>query len=196
MLAGLAFCEMLSQYPRSCFSGARGGHQRRSVAVCDPNPPRPFARYGLQKPQPPLLLNKVWRYTSNMYCNTPPICIAVLSVPLTSQEREIRVVMDVWKKDVWDFQAKSGSSGSCRLFLHFLAKIAVQEMSGKTSGSPRHPSSRHPRPSEKYISTPPIVSQYASRLHRSTPPMCIAKFFEKSWWLWSPGCSPIILGCF
>ena len=55
------------------------------------------------------------------------------------------VVADVWKKDVWKFQAKSGSSGSRRLFLHFLGKIAVQEMSGKTPRSPRHPSSRHPR---------------------------------------------------
>ena len=42
---------------------------------------------------------------------------------------------------VWEFRF--------RLFLHFLGKIAVQEMSGKTPGSPRHPSSRHPRPSEK-----------------------------------------------
>ena len=41
------------------------------------------------------------------------------------------MVADVWKKDVWEFQAKSGSSSSCRLFLHFLGKIAVQEMSGK-----------------------------------------------------------------
>ena len=45
MLAGLAFCEMLSQYPRSAFQGLCGGHQRGSAAVCDPNPPRPFARY-------------------------------------------------------------------------------------------------------------------------------------------------------
>ena len=44
VLAGLAFCEMMSQYPRSAFQGLCGGHQRRSVAVCDPNPPRPFAR--------------------------------------------------------------------------------------------------------------------------------------------------------
>ena len=48
---------------------------------------------------------------------------------------------DVWKKDVWEFQA----SGSSCLFPYFLGKIAVQEMSGKTPGSPRHPSSRHPR---------------------------------------------------
>ena len=34
------------------------------------------------------------------------------------------------------------------LILHFLGKIAVQKMSGKTPGSPRHPSSRHPRPSD------------------------------------------------
>ena len=30
----------------------------------------------------------------------------------------------------------------------FLGKIAVQEMSGRTPGSPRHPSCRHPRPSD------------------------------------------------
>ena len=60
----------------------------------------------------------------------------------------IRKVADVWKKDVWEFQAKSGSSGSCRLFLHFLGKIAVRKMSGSTPGSPRHPSCRHPRPSD------------------------------------------------
>ena len=41
VLAGLAFCEMLSQYPRSA-----GGHQRGSAAACDPNHPRQlnFAR--------------------------------------------------------------------------------------------------------------------------------------------------------
>ena len=55
---------------------------------------------------------------------------------------------DVWEKDVWEFQAKSGSSGSCCLFLYFRGKIAVQDISGKAPGSPRHPSSRHLRPSE------------------------------------------------
>ena len=61
-----------------------------------------------------------------------------------------RKVADVWEKDVWEFQAKSGSSGSCRLFLHFLGKIAVRKMSGRTPGSPRHPSSRHLRPSDMW----------------------------------------------
>ena len=42
---------------------------------------------------------------------------------------------------VWEFR-------SCCLFLYFLGKIAVQEMSGRTPGSPRHPSSRHPWPSD------------------------------------------------
>ena len=41
-----------------------------------------------QKPQPPLLLKKVSQYTSNLYYNTPPICITVLLVPLRSEERE------------------------------------------------------------------------------------------------------------
>ena len=35
-----------------------------------------------------------------------------------------------------------------------------------------------------------FVSQYASHLYRSTPPICIAILLGKSWWLWSPGCSP------
>ena len=37
-------------------------------------------------------------------------------------DNQCRVVADVWEKDVWDFQAKSGSSGSCRLFLRFVGK--------------------------------------------------------------------------
>ena len=39
-----------------------------------------------------------------------------------------RVVADIWEKDVWDFQAKSGSSGSCRLFLHFLEKSQLKSV--------------------------------------------------------------------
>ena len=68
---------------------------------------------------------------------------------LTRDALFCRKVADVWEKDVWDFQAKSGSSGSCCLFLHFLGKITVRQMSGRTPGSPRHPSSRHPRPSDE-----------------------------------------------
>ena len=45
MLAGLALFEMPSHYPWSAFQGFCGGDQRGSAAVCDPNPPRPFARY-------------------------------------------------------------------------------------------------------------------------------------------------------
>ena len=32
------------------------------------------------------------------------------------------MVADVWEKHGWDFHAKSGSSGPCRLFLHVLGK--------------------------------------------------------------------------
>ena len=48
--------------------------------------------------------------------------------------------------------------------------------------------------SHLYRSTPPIciaVVLYASHLYRSTPPICIAVLLGKSWWLWSPECSPI-----
>ena len=37
---------------------------------------------------PPLLLKNVSQYTSPLYCNTPPISIAVVLVPLGSKERE------------------------------------------------------------------------------------------------------------
>ena len=40
----LSIFEMLSQYPRSAFQGFCRCHQRGSAAVCDPSPPRPFAR--------------------------------------------------------------------------------------------------------------------------------------------------------
>ena len=49
MLAGLASCEILSQYPQSAFQGLCAGHERGSAAVCDPNPPRPFARYRFEQ---------------------------------------------------------------------------------------------------------------------------------------------------
>ena len=45
VLAGSAFFEMLSQFPRSAFQAVCRENQRGLAAVCDPNPPRPFARY-------------------------------------------------------------------------------------------------------------------------------------------------------
>ena len=41
-----------------------------------------------QKTQPPLLVKNVSQYASHLYRSTPPICIAVLLVPLGSTERE------------------------------------------------------------------------------------------------------------
>ena len=66
--------------------------RRRAEAKAKPKP-KPIARRALvseecQKPQPPLLLKKVSQYASHLYCNTPPICIAGLLVPLGSKERE------------------------------------------------------------------------------------------------------------
>ena len=97
--------------------------------------PRGRTRHLLETPFSEPLLRTLLRTLS--YC-VEPICSPAIS--------EIRGCLE---KDVWEFQAKSGSSGSCRLSLHFLGKIAVQKMSGKTPGSPRRPSStRHPRPSD------------------------------------------------
>ena len=36
-----------------------------------------------------------------------------------------------------------------------------------------------------------FVSQCSSHLYRNAPPICIAVLSGKSWWLWSPGCSPL-----
>ena len=39
-------CDAVTVHPQSAFHGVlQGGHQRGSAAVCDPNPPHPFARY-------------------------------------------------------------------------------------------------------------------------------------------------------
>ena len=76
------------------------------------------------------------------------MAVVVSSAFWASLSKSYRVVADVWEKDIWEFQAKSGSSGSCQLFLHFLGKIAVRKMSGKAPGSPRYPSSRHLWPSD------------------------------------------------
>ena len=52
------------------------------------------------------------------------------------------------------FGPLSGFGWIPSLFLDFLGKVAVQKLSGKTPGSPRHLSSRHPRPSGWYSPTP------------------------------------------
>ena len=75
MLAGIAFCEMPTQYPRSAFQGLCGGHQKGSAAVCDPNPPRPFARYrfkGAQQLPPNCAIPPLVRsFTQAHLCDTP-----------------------------------------------------------------------------------------------------------------------------
>ena len=90
------------------------------------------SRKNARKPQPPLLLKEVSQYTSHLYCNMPPICIAVLLLPVGCKEREILSVLL------------------------------------------------------------PFVSQYAFHLYCNTLPICIAVLLGKSWWLWSPGCSPLV----
>ena len=47
----------------------------------------------VRKPNHHYFLKKVSQYTSNLYCNTPHIYIAVLSVPLRSDEREILSIL-------------------------------------------------------------------------------------------------------
>ena len=60
-----------------------------------------------------------------------------LSAPPSISRMALRQkAADVWEKDVWEFQPKSGSSGSCRLFLYFLGKIAEVNKRGRPSKWP------------------------------------------------------------
>ena len=52
-----------------------------------------FPQNNVRKKKTPPLLKKVSQYTSKLYCGTPPICIAVLLVPLRTEEREILSVL-------------------------------------------------------------------------------------------------------
>ena len=61
MLAGLAFYEMLSQHPWSAFQGSAGVTRGGSAAVCDPNPPRPFARYRFKRDFKLFFHNENWQ---------------------------------------------------------------------------------------------------------------------------------------
>ena len=77
-----------------------------------------------------------------------------------------RVVADVWKKDVWD----SGQIWELRFlpsFLDFPKKIAVQKMSGKMPGSPRHPSTRHPSTRHPLLSPWPRSMSFSLSLSLS-----------------------------
>ena len=55
---------------------------------------------------------------------------------------------DVWKTDVWDFQAFSQTLLELRFSLGNKGKDSKNMNSQTWPGTPRRPSSRHPRPSE------------------------------------------------
>ena len=76
MLAGLVFCEMLSQYPQSGFQGSLRGSPGGSAAVCDPNPPRPFARSRVERG---LILKK------------PTVFLSILRAVPTSRRRVLEI---------------------------------------------------------------------------------------------------------
>ena len=105
------------------------------------------------------------------------------------------------------------------MFLYWFCARGHCDMSGVNQKNVRNP--KHHYFSKKYRNIPPICiavrlqfvsqyfwcpdaltkgkCQYSSHLYRSTPPICIAirqpfvsqYFWGKSWWLWSPGCSPV-----
>ena len=75
----------LHQVPRAIFS---------PECLSGPNVmSSPHEQEECPKLQAPLLLQFVLPCTSSLHCNTPPICVTVLSVPLTREEREILSVL-------------------------------------------------------------------------------------------------------
>ena len=43
---------------------------------------------------------------------------------------DTKLVEDVWYKELWDFQPKSGTNGCCLLFPHFLVKVQPKKAWG------------------------------------------------------------------
>ena len=96
----LIFADFRFSWKWEHFRGADSRRKPQETAEFCRNPFVPFSlsllihpywmrRVGrMSETQPPLLLKKVSQYTSNLYGNTPPICSAVLLVPLRSEERE------------------------------------------------------------------------------------------------------------
>ena len=83
-----AFCANLQIDSReSAHLRLRGLQGKQNILIDPPSSEE------CQKPQPPVLLKKVLQYTSNLQCYTPPICIAMLSVPVSSEQKEILSVL-------------------------------------------------------------------------------------------------------
>ena len=62
----------------------------------------------------------------------------------------VQKAADVWKKDVWDFQALSQTFFVLRFPLGNEGKDGKHPNSETWPGSPRRPSPKHPRPPEIY----------------------------------------------
>ena len=68
----------------------------------------------------------------------------------------IQKAADVWKKDVWDFQSFSQTSLELRFSLGNEGKDGKNLNSQTWPGTPRRPSSRHPRPRKTKESQAPV----------------------------------------
>ena len=134
-----------------------------------------------------------YHYFTKEYCNTPPICIAirppiriaVLSVPLITQEREILQYFSHFggkevytkgvfssenssastgKKEVWCMPKSLFSRGHEGVYIYIYTPKSLQGVVGD--------------PFAQYWCIDPIllpfVLQYASHLYRDTPPICVA----------------------
>ena len=88
-----------------------------------------------------------------------PLPFSSVSVPTVPQRTDLYVLhlfsrgvgqkaVDVWKKDVWDFQAFSQTFFELRFSLGSEGEDCRNLSSQTWPGSPRRSSSRHPRPPE------------------------------------------------
>ena len=99
--AGLACCEMLPQYPQSAFQGFSKG-RRGSAAVCDPNPPRLFARSSFSRnPLVPFSFQqtRVYPYPLVAGCARPN---PKMGAPDPERSLFGRHLVGVWIGGVWN----------------------------------------------------------------------------------------------
>ena len=139
-----------------------------------------------RKPQPPLLLKKVSQYASHLYCNTRE----TFPNPERSQNRRFPEKSRIELRTGKFRPAQSHNLLLAKLILSPLGSERSQQYASNLYCSAFGATELSGKGNTSVLL--PFVSQYASHLYCNTPPICIAMFLGKSWWLWSPGCSPKI----
>ena len=120
---------------------AREAHSKKVFSVvCLGIPQIPFRHYMSLGGFP-------WGRCRRGRSEIPHLCSTLQSLSRVLQEARSQKAADVCKKDVWDFQVFSQTFFELRFSLGNEGKDGKNLNSQTWPGTPRRPSSRHPRPS-------------------------------------------------